>query len=129
MNQELGDTVEGLKLCRSVDGPCSGCVQGKMTAHAKLSSTKPSAEPCHYEVGEAACGDVYYLERNRTVSSLTSSLALSGEIIFVERPKCGVARDLSGKAEWAVVISRAMDGTGILPWRSSSCTPCALRTA
>ena len=60
---ELDATVEGLKLWRSVDGPCSGCVQGKMAAHAKFPSTKPSAELGHYEVGEAAGGDVYYLER------------------------------------------------------------------
>ena len=32
----------------------------------------------------------------------------------MERPKRGVARDLSEKAEWAIVTGRAMDGTGIL---------------
>ena len=37
-----------------------------------------------------------------------------GAIILVERPKRGVARDLSEKAEWAIVTGRAMDGTGIL---------------
>lgn len=60
---EVEATVEGLKLWRSVDGACSGCVQGKMAPHAKLPSTTRMAEPGHYEVGEAAGGDIYYLEK------------------------------------------------------------------
>ena len=251
---EVDATVEGLKLWRSVDGACSGCVQGKMAAHAKLPSTKPTAEPGHYGVGEAAGGDVYYLEKKpynlmvdiasgfmcddpipghtfgdlrasiarllgmwtaygRTLKVLKfdreSALATAskylmeehalklelvasgqhqphaekaigvlkdrmraikagikdrwgydftltdklredalkcivrtvkrgetkspyekfagvppdfmrdmrvelGAIVLVERPKRGVARDLSEKAEWAIVVGRAMDGTGIL---------------
>ena len=253
-NPDIGATVEGLRLWRSTDGPCSGCTQGKMTSHAKAPSTKPSAQPGHYEVGEAAGGDVYYLDkrpynlmvdiesgficddailghtlgdfkesfnrllakwklcgkalkilkfdresavvrarrfleeehglklelaaagqhqphaekaigiikdRMRSIKSgikdrygydfnLTEKLredaikciqrtfkrgqdkspleifggatidlqrdlrAELGEIILVERPKRGAARDLSTKAEWAVVVGRAMDGSGIL---------------
>ena len=49
---------EDVKLMRKVRGPCPSCAQGKMASHPQLPSTKSK----DYEVGEAAAGDVMFLE-------------------------------------------------------------------
>ena len=49
---------EDVKLMRKVKGPCPSCAQGKMVSHPQLPSTKSK----DYEVGEAAAGDVMFLE-------------------------------------------------------------------